>query len=498
MKRQCDGEATRIPRRADARWWRRSIPLALVAVAVAGIVTTACLEHTPRAAAQTRVSPPRVSRTADAIRETLDQGPHAGECERCHTMHAGEDVPQPFALVGPDDNSLCVECHTEPWKGGSFPDTWTYARSAHGQDPNVIWPGPDPAARTEPGAAGKCVNCHEPHGWSDALGLIPGLLNAREEALCLRCHNGAPAVTNVGVDFTKPYTHPLSTATGRHTGPLESAPTDFGAAPLNRRHAECADCHNPHFAIGDEGSGPVASELSRRNLGVSRVRVVQGSAGSIPAYFFTAGSDTLTPPLAEHQLCYKCHSSWTNLPPGQTDLARVLNPANPSYHPVEAQGRDQTIQMSAFTPGWSASSITRCGHCHGSDFGTTGGPHGSNYRYILRRPYTASPASRMMGVDEICFECHAWEVYADPSSPEVVRSASRFNGPQVGAGHAEHVGERDVPCFACHATHGSTTLPHLIATGRSPGILSYTESATGGTCTPTCHGPETYSVNYGR
>ena len=62
------------------------------------------------------------------------------------------------------------------------------------------------------------------------------------------------------------------------------------------------------------------------------------------------------------------------------------------------------------------------------DFGTSAGPHGSNNRYILRRPYVASPADRMMNSDEICFQCHAWEVYADTSSPETVRSASRSQG----------------------------------------------------------------------
>ncbi len=414
-------------------------------------------------------------------------------------MHAEGATPEGFALIGPDDNSLCARCHTDvdAWAGGSYPDAWTYARSSHGSEPNAVWPGPEPFPRTEPDAAGKCVNCHDPHGWTDATVLIPKLAYAREEALCLRCHDGAPASTNVAMDFAKTYAHPIGTS-GLHSGPGESSPSDFGAAPENRRHAECEDCHNPHVASADPAGLPPAPNLSRVNLGVSRVRTLHGGPGAPPTYEFTPGSDTLSTPVAEYQLCYKCHSSWTVQPPGQTDLALVLNPANPSYHPVESPGQDPSIAIAAFVPGWSASSRTRCGDCHGSDFGTSQGPHGSTYRYILRKPYAAGPQPRMMDSDELCFSCHAWSVYADPSAPEAVRSASRFNAPGTSKGHAEHVGDASVPCAGCHVTHGSTTMKHLMVTGRNPGIVSFTETASGGTCAATCHGPQTYGVNYAR
>jgi hypothetical protein len=78
-----------------------------------------------------------------------------------------------------------------------------------------------------------------------------------------------------------------------------------------------------------------------------------------------------------------------------------------------------------------------------------------------------------------------------------VLTASRFNAPGAVRGHAGHVGLQ-IPCYACHTTHGSTTLPHLIVTGRNPGILSYSESPTGGTCTATCHVARTYNTNYAR
>jgi predicted CXXCH cytochrome family protein len=441
---------------------------------------------------------PRPSRAASVVEEILGRGPHAGECERCHTTHGGSDLPQQYALVGPDDNSLCASCHTEPWKGGSYGDIWSYTRSSHGVDPAAVWPGPDPVGRTEPDAAGKCLNCHDPHGWTDNLGDIPHLAIAREEALCLRCHDGGPATTIVSVDFAKPYAHPTGRVSGVHKNAAESFSSDFGAAPENRRHAECEDCHNPHIAHRDENGPPSAPDLSRRNLGVSRVRPESAPAGVPRTFTFIAGSDTVSTPVAEYQLCYKCHSSWTVQPGGQTDLAAALNPANPSYHPVEATGRDLSIRLGAFAPGWTASSLTACGDCHGSDYEGSRGTHGSNYEYILKKPYKPSPLPRMMGSDESCFSCHSYEVYANGSASEAVQGESRFNAPGATVGHAGHVGSNDVPCGACHVTHGSATQSHLIVTGRIPGIVSFTETPTGGTCTATCHGPATYAVNYAR
>jgi hypothetical protein len=103
-----------------------------------------------------------------------------------------------------------------------------------------------------------------------------------------------------------------------------------------------------------------------------------------------------------------------------------------------------------------------------------------------------------MSSDEICFVCHEWNVYANPEASPPVKGYSRFNEPGAGKGHGRHVGEEGAPCYACHVTHGSTTQPHLIATGRSPGIQTYAETPTGGTCAPTCHESKSYTVNYAR
>jgi predicted CXXCH cytochrome family protein len=412
-------------------------------------------------------------------------------------MHGQGDVAYEEALIGPDDNTLCDRCHTTAWSGGSYGGRWLYIGSSHGSNGASIWPGPTPPPRTEAGATGKCLNCHDPHGWGDATGLIPSLAIGREESLCLACHNGGPALTNIGTELSKAYRHPMTQFAGRHKGATESQPSDFAAAPVDNRHSECTDCHNPHVSYPDRNGTPPAPGLSKTNLGVSRVIVQNGGPGVPPAFTFAAGSDSLSTPVAEYQLCFKCHSSWTTQPTGQTDLALELNPANASYHPVEAAGRNPTIQPGAFVPGWSATSLTRCGDCHGSDFaGAPRGPHGSSYRYILRQPYEASSQSRLTGPNEICFVCHAYDVYANPSAPDLIRGYSRFNTPGATKGHAEHVGGSQVPCYACHATHGVANQKHLLVTGRNPGIVFFTETASGGTCQPTCHDAKSYTANY--
>ncbi len=442
-----------------------------------------------------RLRPPRAPEQISSI---LGTGPHVGDCDRCHSMH-GEGQPAPLGnlLMAPDDNALCLTCHATPWAGGSLAGQALFSGTGHGSKSSMIWPGPIPPQRIEPDAAGKCLNCHDPHGWSDVSGTIPFLMLQREEKLCLTCHDGSPALTNIQLEVQKTYRHPVTDYTGRHTGPLESLPSDFGTTPVNRRHAECPDCHDPHVSRADFFP-PSGSDASKRILGASRVTVLNGAAGSAPSYTFVPGSDTLSAPTAEYSLCFKCHSSWTTQPAGQTDMARVLNPANPSFHPIEGLGRNTNINMLAFVTGWSALSTTRCTDCHGSDFGTTRGPHGSANRYILKAPYTASSASRTMASNEICFVCHRYDVYANSASSSTTKGYSRFNPPGFSRGHASHVGSERYPCYACHTTHGSTTRKHLIITGRTPGMQAYTETTTGGTCTPTCHGSETYTINYAR
>lgn len=420
-----------------------------------------------------------------------------GDCAQCHVSHSG----QRFGLFVANTNALCYTsgCHNLSGARISFQGPALYDVSSHAT--NTVWPGFDPmvdasAPRVKPSAdSGKCINCHDPHGYNrDGTGLIPSMVFSREEKLCIACHDGSPA-SDVKAQFLKTYKHPISIA-GKHTA-NENSSDAYAATPANNRHSECVDCHNPHIATREGNPRTSTPPDSPNGLrGVSRVAVANGAAGMTPTYTYRVPSDT-TPPVAEYQVCFKCHSSWTTLPATQSDFGSLFNTNNPSFHPVEAQGKNTNINVNSFVNGWTATQLTYCSDCHGNDDlnPLVRGPHGSTYQYLLKGPYTASAAVRTMDSREICFNCHRYDTYANATASSTVRAYSRFGSSN---GHGFHVGSQRRPCYACHNSHASTTRTHLIVTGRSPGITSYTETTTGGTCTSTCHGPQSYKINYSR
>lgn len=418
-----------------------------------------------------------------------------GSCGQCH-LDGKAAAKFPKGLWRDNDNELCFTCHRTVNFSGIYPGLEVYETSNHKTDPRFVWPGPVPPPRWEAGAAGKCLNCHNPHGGKDRSGIIPSMLVAREEELCLACHDGSPSVKDIAREVRKPYNHPALFSLGKHRADENGDPAAYSYVGGNR-HAECSDCHNAHAASGDP-LPPIPPTASNRNARVGRVRVLNGGAGTIPLYDYRTAFD-ISSPVLEYEVCYKCHSSWTQQPPGQQDMARLLNTNNASYHPVEGQGKNLGIDSNAFVLGKvNAFSTIFCSDCHGSDDSNLRGPHGSQFDNILRRSYEARSMNRIVTRDELCFICHNFDTYVNPAGSSL--GASRFNvvSPLSTSGHALHVGLRNTPCYACHDSHGSPQFPALIVTGRSPGIISFSVNetggnATGGTCLPTCHGSRPYT-----
>jgi predicted CXXCH cytochrome family protein len=387
-----------------------------------------------------------------------------GTCVQCHDGHrSAADAP-------PEPNALCIECHQTALPGSSFQGAASYAQSAHGSTGSMAWPGPTPPARPS-AEGGACVTCHDPHGRSDESGPIGSMLVTRGEALCLACHSGA-ARTDVAAQLRKPYRH--------------------GAAPAAGQSGSCAECHNAHL-VRTDGSAARAPEASPALAGVRRVRVTNGAPGAAPVYTVLDATDPT--PALEYQICFKCHSGYSKARRiGSPDLAILLNPANASFHPVEAPGRNRGIDFRAFATGWSSDQLVLCTDCHGSDDTTVRGLHGSNARYLLKARYDAGPAQQRVLPDDLCFRCHAWETYASPTGG-AAWGYSRFRL------HASHASS-GASCFGCHESHGSVTLPALLATGRAPGMAVYTQTPSGGSCTSSCHvstpASATYTVAYPR
>jgi predicted CXXCH cytochrome family protein len=395
-------------------------------------------------------------------------GAPRGACAQCHFAGGSSRTQDKDArhggagLFGPNDNGLCFSCHRGTDARSRFPTSSGYAQSSHGESPSMIWPGPAPLAR-EGSDAGRCVNCHDPHGAKDAAGVVPSMLIVRGDALCLRCHDGNRTSANVAADFVKPYRH------GERRG--VSGDEEVG----------CSACHDPHRAGAAAGSC-FALVASPALAGARRVRISNGPAGSAP--FLEEAPRDAGPFAAEFELCLRCHSAFGGRT-GRADLATLLNPENRSFHPVEAQGRNLEIHPEAFTRGWRADRLVRCSDCHASDEPGRRGTHGSRYAYLLKKPYEATTARAGTSEGDLCFDCHAFATYARPGSANV---HTRF------AGHAAHAG-RQIGCFACHDTHGSAAQPALLAL-RPDGIAAYAQLADGGTCTTSCHATTASSTKY--
>lgn len=458
---------------------------------LAGLLVASAAVAAPNGYRQTKHGDP-----VNGAQRLAEEG--RGECSQCHDEHASRDGvatggPFPYLLFAADDNALCATCHNISGSLSIYQGSVPYGNSSHGLSGSMTWPGPTPPGRSS-SDAGKCVNCHDPHGASDASGPIPAMTFAREEALCFGCHAGSPASTDVRSQFQKTSRHPIAVS-GKHDEAEAGDPSRVAAAPVNNRHAECDDCHNGHVAQRDL-SPPFPPSASNRLLGVSRIRVVNGPAGTKPTYAYSGPGDSVSP--NEYELCFKCHSSWTTQPAGQSDQALLFNPQNRSFHPIEASGKNLTIPPGAFAGGWDATRLVYCTDCHSSDDATVRGPHGSSYEHLVKKSYPAIAGAQASTSTDLCFDCHAYDVYANALAPDTTQANSRFNRPQTSEGHAFHVGRQGITCYTCHVSHGSVLQPALIATGRVPGIISYLPTTAGGACTVTCHGAESYTVNYAR
>lgn len=413
-----------------------------------------------------------------------------GTCLQCHgkpVPGGGAEARNPKSLFAANDNGLCLSCHQG--EVGSFPGEQAWLRATHATSPRVIWPGPSPKARAS-GDAGFCLNCHDPHGRKDAKGLIPHLLLARGDALCLGCHGFTGPGADVASDLQKVH---------RHGGVAVAAlrATTTSPAPA------CVDCHNPHRARSD--ALDAAATLSGRVAGVARVKVANGGAGATP--FLTAVGPLDRSPVREYEVCFRCHAGSATTKLGAetrivaggltsataASIGAAFNPANASTHPVEAAGRDGALDPGSFVNGWRPERLVTCSDCHGSDNERVRGPHGSANPGLLRLRYPTSGAPEGVRPTDLCFTCHAYGAYGAATAGQNPR-ASRFPS------HLAH-SARGYSCHACHQPHGSASQPSLL-TLRTPGLVGYTRTPTGGTCTVTCHTTTspvaTYRVSYAR
>jgi predicted CXXCH cytochrome family protein len=401
-----------------------------------------------------------------------------------------------------------------------------------------------------------CAACHKTHTAPETTLLAKA---TPQYNLCISCHDGTGEGPDIKTGYdtaiandqvTRSYYQHDPTATVGHT---LSGSLEFAA--VSNRHSECADCHSPHRADSTDAlQGPDGWSASGPVIGASGVSVTNGTTGTEPTYTTTA-SLTL-----EYELCLKCHSGFTELPSndGQPpsryvlDKGVELNPANGSYHPVEAAGTNQTAVMQNNLGGsspfkqwnFSSTSTIRCLNCHASSetfdeslpvggtaalgAGGTLPAHSSANRGILIQNYRDRDLKGFgdaynAGDFGLCFVCHAEAPFVDSTGTPRNYTAFGPHGQHLteiaGAGSlstdidAPGAGGGNAVCAECHFRIHSTALANNDGDRSNSRLVNFAPNVTGvdgspptwtraalsrASCTLTCHGQTHRAEEYGR
>jgi len=279
-----------------------------------------------------------------------------------------------------------------------------------------------------------CNACHKGHGKR-----ATAMLESSKGELCFKCHGSiknkkkGEAKTDIYSVMRKKSNHPVFDTAQYHLSG-EQLPEKSAATP---RHVACYDCHNPH-----------KTTITKTFDGV------RGYAGR---------DKTMKEAQKEYQVCYRCHADSANLPAASRNVANEFDPANASFHPIEAVGKNRSVP--SLKKSLSVSHTINCSDCHGNDdqYGPKG-PHGSNFDFLLKDNYNRDPGIESAFSYELCYQCHERSsILADES----FRS------------HKRHVNYGNASCYSCHTSHGSRTYENLISFDKkivfpnSAGQLSY-------------------------
>jgi predicted CXXCH cytochrome family protein len=402
------------------------------------------------------------------------------QCTSCHDGH--EDRYADFLVMDNRGSRLCTTCHRIDGWPESAHATSSATQTRGGSNP---WPHTPYISVADNG----CGNCHRQHAAAHPEWL---LLQRVTSDLCFACHDGSVAAKDVRRAFRTLSFHPVEATEGLHQ-PNED--------PLfMKRHVACDDCHDPHSVR--EGVRAQARVAPRAALG--RMEIFGGVSGVDRA------GGRIRQARTEYEVCYKCHGIQEQAGPllphiflltrqdDETNIRLEFNTNNMSFHPVEAIGRDQSIQ--GLEAGFTASSMLTCTDCHNSEESRAGnlprGPHGSVYEPILAREYQiGDPSMESFQSYALCYRCHN-------------RSALLSGGAFP---HRTHVVDQQTSCVVCHDAHGSRQSPFLVnfllrgkagnevVKASSSGKLEFRSSGRDrGTCFLTCHGsnhdPKEYPV----
>lgn len=377
------------------------------------------------------------------------------ECVTCHDPHVPNNDPilPRFLSRSNVNGALCLSCHDPTRAQPNALNGW-YG-GAHATATNILTSSVENYSTV---SAKACSSCHGAHKNPAGARNLTGV----EQDTCSPCHSGtniSPPLLNVFEVLSKPYSHPINTVTGVHD-PVESIPVNTA------RHAECADCHNPHAAAVQ--------------VGTALPPVVPAALAGVSGYEI---SSVQLPAIKEYQVCFKCHADSTNKPQNSAYMAYGRTPGRypqgpmpagyPIPPPMPSDQYNVRLQfMSAIGHNVMGNSIVTtsntslrtymlnvdgtqntsrpltttsqiyCTDCHNNDqarsFNGTGpnGPHGSSFQHLLQLNLYLEPIGGGSGNTSsgkaLCNKCH--------------------NLSNLGNIHRDH--HNNFGCVTCHDPHG--------------------------------------------
>ncbi len=348
------------------------------------------------------------------------------QCTSCHDPHLNRPN---FLRIDDRLGADCIVCHRD--RNWSVSSHATATQTWRGGKATAPWPANGYPTMAE----NACESCHRVHAAPH-----PQLLLAQpvEERNCTICHNGMLSRQNIEGEFSKLSNHQVRGRQWIHN-PSEDPMT-------MARHVTCVDCHNPHAATSS-ARGARSAVLPGALRGVSGV---------------TIGGVQIKEANFEYEVCLKCHGIGEPASIGLTrqdvtrNIARKINPANGSSHPITAPVRNSRRlggSRTSVIPPYNNSSLISCTDCHNNDQWTQGGtaprgPHGSRFEPILQMEYqTVDPSTESYSSYALCYKCHD-------------RSTVLFSF--GGFPHKQHVVDQHTSCAVCHDPHGSRLSTYLI------------------------------------
>jgi len=375
-------------------------------------------------------------------------------CSSCHALHFSPSVrpnehktPINGSVVA-DDYTWCQACHNDahdwiagsyPYPGGGisasrpsrdasgYPELGTYGGSSMYNDTNwnphnpltsanVVWP-------SSGWASGDCRNCHDSHGNAakyDALNATfrpssvdtteSDLLNGTYAELCLTCHDGSPAASNIKQFVTYDATKTGDDYTGGHRIFTSGGNLPVGA-PL-----PCYDCHNPHGTKGNNGSEPNRKLVSDEQWSGIDTASLAGVVG----------------------FCDKCHLPWEYVSGSGQPEANTVPAGQLTY--IEGLDRRAAANKLSLPGGINAHGKTNmetptesCYDCHGADYSAPSASAG----YNVHRPARGGS----------CTGCHATAQDGGDGVPTRRAMVAEFSQT---AHHVVGGSVSDNDCGVCH------------------------------------------------